>query len=200
MADKKIIEFRGVTDLVIAEVLTDTADEITFGEVMDVAGVSELTKERETESETHYYDNQPAIVINSDGSDTITATVSVIPLDVLAKITGQFYDETKKLLVETGGTRPYFAMGYKTKATDGTERYVWRYKGTFAVPSSTHQTENDGTDAEGQELVYTGVKTTHKFTALGTTPQSAYSMVVEKTAIAEPDKFFDKVVTPDDTF
>lgn len=199
---KKIVEFRGVTDLVIAKITEDSADTLTYGAVMEVAGVSELTKERETESETHYYDNQPAIVINSDGSDTITATVSVIPLDVLAEITGQFYDDTKKVLVETGGTKPYFALGYKTKATDGTERYVWRYKGTFAVPSSTHTTENDGTDAEGQELVYTGVKTTHKFTACGTNgiPASAYSMVVEKDALADPTTFFDKVVTPDDTY
>lgn len=195
---KKIVEFRGVTDLVIAKLTEDTADTITYGEVMDVAGVAEISKERDASSETHYYDNQAAIIINSDGADTITCTVSVIPLDVLAEITGQVYDKAKGALVETGGTRPYFALGYKTKTTDGSERYVWRYKGTFSIPSTTHATENDDTDAEGQELEFTGIKTLHKFTACN--DNSAYGMVVEKDKITDPTTFFNKVITPDDTF
>lgn len=54
-------------------------------------------------------------------------------------------------------------IGYRTKTTDGTEILVWRLKGTFKIPDSDHATEDDGTDANGQEITYTGISTTHKF-------------------------------------
>ena len=89
----------------------------------------------------------------------------------------------------------YFAIGYKTKKTNGDEMYVWRYKGTFAVPDQTNTTENDTTDANGQELVYTGVSTSHKFTKTG---KGAKALVVDVAKeLADVSAFFDTVTTPD---
>ena len=47
----KIVEYRGIEGLVAAEVLTDTTEEITFGEVFEVAGVSEISKETDSTNE-----------------------------------------------------------------------------------------------------------------------------------------------------
>ena len=81
----------------------------------ELAGVAEIGKTTETSSEPHYYDNVPAIVINSTGSDEITLTTSAVPLDVLANITGQDYDETTGTLIEGERAVKYFALGYVTK-------------------------------------------------------------------------------------
>ena len=191
---EKIKEFRGIENLVVAEVTKDESDEITFGAVESLAGVAEISKESESSSETHFYDNSPAIVINSQGNDTITIQASVLPLPMLAKITGRKYDDTKGMLVEGDRKNKYFAIGYKTKATDGTYRYVWRLKGSFAIPSETHQTENDGTDANGQELVFTGIKTMHKFA--GNENKGAYAIVVDGAKTTDVD-FFATVKDPD---
>lgn len=192
MAD---VEYRGVDNLVIAEITQDDEEAYVTGEVKRLAAVAEISKTTESSSEAHYYDNAPKIVINSSGSDEITCTVSAIPLDVLADITGQTYDETLGVLIE--GTRKikYFALGYIAKKTDGTEVYVWRLKGTFGVPDSTHVTENDGTDANGQEVIYTGVQTTHKFTKTG----EGCAAINVDTGVGNADvsKFFDTVTTPD---
>lgn len=192
----KIVEYRGIEGLVAAEVLTDTTEEITFGEVFEVAGVSEISKETDSTNEAHYYDNVAAVVISSTGADTITISASAIPLDVLAKITGQTYDAAKGMFVEHERTPKSFAIGYITKDTDGTEYYVWREKGTFNLPGQTNSTENDGTDANGQEIVYTGVSTIHKFTAISNKP--AKSIVID-TSINDIDRatFFGTVQTPD---
>lgn len=191
----EIFEWRGVEGLVYAKVTKDDDTEYTTGEVKPLAGVAEIGRTTETSSEAHYYDNVPAIVIASTGSDEVTCTVSAIPLETLADITGQAYDEATGTFIEGERESSYFALGYKTKKTNGKEVYVWRYKGTFSVPDSTHVTEDDGTDANGQEIVYTGISTTHKFTKTGKRAK-AINVDLEKD-LADVSTFFDAVTTPD---
>ena len=192
---KEIFEYRGIEGLVCAEVTADDADNYTTGTVFDIAGVAELGRTTENSSEAHYYDNIPAIIVSSVGADTVTITASAIPLDVLAKITGQKYDETFGAFIEGEREVKYFAIGYKTKKTNGDEVYVWRYKGQFNIPDSTHATEDNGTGANGQELTYTGISTTHKFTKTG---KPAKAMDVD-VALGKADvsTFFNSVTTPD---
>lgn len=190
----KIVEYRGIEGLVYAPITEDTTENFTTGEVKELAGTSELTRTTESSSEVHYYDNMPAITIESTGSDEVTCTVSAIPLDILADITGQVYDKTTDTFIEGARENKYFALGYKTKKTDGTEVYVWRLKGTFSIPESTHITEDDGTDANGQELTYTGISTTHKFTK---TSKGAKAINVLADGKANVTDFFKTVQTPD---
>ena len=193
MAD--IFEYRGVEGLVYAEVTADDDKSYTTGEVKQLAGVAEIGRTTETSSEPHYYDNVPAVVVSSTGSDEVTCTGSAIPLDVLAEITGQQYDSNLGVLIEGERETKYFALGYKAKKTNGKEVYVWRYKGQFSIPDSTHATEDDGTDANGQEITYTGISTTHKFTKTG---KRAKAMNVDLEADkANVSTFFDTVTTPD---
>lgn len=200
----EITEYRGVEDLVAAEVLTDNNNEeegYTTGEVFDIAGVAEISKSTSSSNESHYYNNMPAVVVSSTGADEVTLSVSAIPLDRLAKITGQKYDELTGTLIEGERETKYFAIGYKTKKTNGDYVYVWRLKGTFNIPESTHVTENDGTDANGQELTYTGINTTHKFakvTDKNGNKKGAKAINVDVAkGLADVSTFFDEVVTPD---
>ena len=196
----EILEYRGVEGLVAAEVTKDDNETgegngYVTGEVFSIAGVAEISRVAEASNEAHYYDNMPAIIVSNTASDEVTITASAIPLDVYAKITGQKYDETKGAMIEGARENKYFALGYKTKKTNGDEIYVWRYKGTFNIPDQTNATENDGTDANGQELVYTGIQTTHKFTSTG---KGAKAMNVDVALDkADVSTFFDTVTTPD---
>lgn len=198
----EVVEYRGIEGLVAAEVLKDNnntgeGEGYVTGEVFSIAGIAELSKTTESSNESKYYDNMPALVISSTGADEVTCSVSAIPQDVLAKITGQQYDETTGTLIEGERQTKYFAMGYKTKKTNGDEVYVWRYKGTFNIPEATHATENDGTDANGQEITYTGINTTHKFTKTNKKGAKAINVDLGKD-LADVSNFFDKVITPDD--
>lgn len=193
---QEIVEYRGVEGLVAAEVLTDNDDDgYTTGSVFAIAGVAEISKTTDSSNEAHYYDNIPAVVVSNTSSDTITISASAIPLDVLAEITGQDYDADTGSYIEGIRDFKYFAIGYKTKKTNGDEVYVWRYKGTFNVPDQTNSTENDSTDANGQEIVYTGIATTHIFTKTGKRAK-AINVDVAKD-LANVSTFFDTVTTPD---
>lgn len=191
----KCIEWRGIRDLVAAEVLEDTTEKFECGTPFSLAWTSELSRETENSTESHYYDNVPAVVIDSTGADTVGVNTSAIPLDVMAKITGQFYDEETGMFIEGERDAKYYAIGYVTETTDGEEIYVWRLKGKFGIPSSTHQTKNDGTDATGQELTYTGINTTHKF-AKRNKSERAVNVLKSKCPMDEAT-FFSTVQTPD---
>ena len=190
-------EYRGIRGLVAAELLKDTTDEIEWGVPFPLVPVAELTRSTESGSETHYYDNVPAVVIDSTGADEVGITGAAVPFDVLAKITGQTYDATKGMLVEGERVAKYYAIGYITEKTDGTLVYVWRLKGKFNIPDSTHATKDDGAEANGQELTFTGVNTAHKFTALGNKTAKAINVDTSVNTAVTETEFFSQVQTPD---
>ena len=189
-------EYRGVSDLVYAEVTKDDSTGFQTGTVKSLAGVAEISKASNTSSETHWYDNLPAIVVQSQAADEITINASALPLDVLAELTGQFYDQATGMLVEQEAAAPYVAFGYKTEKTDGTTVYVWRLKGKFSIPDTNAATKDEGTDANGQEITCTGINTTHKFTKTGKGAKAVNVDTSVNTGMTD-EIFFDAVQTPD---
>ena len=188
-------EYRGVRDLVFAEVLTDTDEEFICGQVYKLSPVAKITRATENSSEAHYYDNQPLIVITSTGKDELTLTIAPMDLQTYAMVTGQIFDQETGSLIEGERESKYFAIGYITKGTDGKERYVWRYKGMFNVPDEENATEDDGTDTTNTEITWTGVATVYKFKKYNK-PIKAL-VCDERYNVVDYDTFFDIVNTPD---
>lgn len=195
-------EFRGTDNLVYAPVLTDnntSGEGYTTGTVKVLAPVAEISKAVETASDTKYYDNKPALTINSEGADTITLTVPALDLPTLADITGKGYNATTGAFCDGERNPKYFALGYRLRLTDGTYRYVWRYKGSFAIPDETSQTENASTDSNNQQLTYTGIQTMHRFENSLPNPNSSQKALVvdERDGLADLTGFFSEVTTCD---
>lgn len=190
MAKEAVVEYRGIRRLVAALLKEDTLTALSYDEVFPIAGIAELSKTTENSSEPHYYDNEPKVIVDAAGSDEVTCTCAALPLTVLSKLTGQVYDEDTNTLVEGNAERPYLAIGYITEDTSGNEFFVWRLKVKCSIPDSTHATKTDGTDANGQELVFTGINTTHVFT---TTGQSAKAVNHKAGTLITEDNFFKAV-------
>lgn len=198
-------EFRGCKNLVYAEIIKDDAESFETGEVKVLAPVAEISKTVETSSEAHYYDNKAAIVINSEGADTVSYTIAVPEDEVLADITGRVYDAEKKMFIESERVQKYFAVGYilGEKGDGEDERYVWRYKGTFNIPDETAATEDNGTGANNMSLEYTGIYTDHVFAngkGTGKPGKAKASFIRESAGVATAEQWFAEVSTPDTTF
>ena len=198
------VEFRGCRRLVFAEVISDDNLEeggYKTGSVKALAPVGEISKTVETSSEAKYYDNVAKIIINSEGSDTVTFTIAVPSDEVLAEITGRVYDTTKKAFIEAPRKTKYFAVGYVIGEVgeDEQERYVWRYKGTFNIPDETSATKDNGTTSNNMSLIFTGVYTEHEFTNGGGTgvKSQVKSMFIRSGGDVTEENFFKSVYTPD---
>lgn len=187
--------WRGVSDLVAVEIKDTSEAYEAVGDVFDIAGLAELSRSTENSSETVYYDNQPALVIDSVGADTITCSCSAIDLPVLAKLTGQKYDEELGMFIEGERESKYFAIGYKTQRTDGSEVYVWRNKVSVNIPDQTNSTKTGGTESAGNELTFTGIMTTHKFEKTGKGCRAVQVELAEDKV--DVSTFFETVQTPD---
>jgi phi13 family phage major tail protein len=199
------VEFRGCKNLVFAEVLTDNESGYTTGTVKVLAPVAEISKSVDTSREAHYYDNKAAIIINTEGADTVTFTIAVPDDDVFAEITGRTYDSTKKMFIESERSDKYFAVGYILgEVGEGEdERFVWRYKGQFSIPEETSATKNDGTDANNLSLEFSGIYTQHEFTngkGTGVKGAAKAMFIRESSGVATAEDFFEAVATPDTTF
>lgn len=199
------VEFRGCKNLVFAKITKDdnAADGgYVTSTVKPLAPVAEISKNVETSSEAHYYDNKAQIVINSEGADTVSFTIAIPSDEVLAEITGRTYDSTKKMFIESERSNDYFAVGYilGENGEGDDERYVWRYKGTFNIPEETAATIDDGTDANNMTLEFTGIYTDHIFTngkGTGVKGAAKASYIRKSSNVATADKWFEQVSTPD---
>lgn len=199
------VEFRGCKNLVFAKITKDDNAEdggYVTSTVKPLAPVAEISKNVETSSEAHYYDNKAQIVINSEGADTVSFTIAIPSDEVLAEITGRTYDSTKKMFIESERSNDYFAVGYilGENGEGDDERYVWRYKGTFNIPEETAATIDDGTDANNMTLEFTGIYTEHIFTngkGTGVKGAAKASYIRKSSNVATADKWFEQVSTPD---
>ena len=171
-------EYRGVRGLVVAEVTEDGAEYVA-GNWQELSGVQSVAVAKNEASETHYYDNQAAIVIDAEGADEITLVVSILANKTRALIDGVEYDEAADMIINTPKQRKYFALGYIGGKADGTEEFNILYKGKFAGGGETHNTKDDGTEATNVEYTFTAIHTSAKIlTAADGTKASAKSVKV----------------------
>lgn len=191
----EILEYRGIWGLMAAEVLTDNDDDgYTTGEPFAIAAVAEIAKAVDGSSESHFYNNIPGVVVDSEGADTITITAAALSLEVKAKLCGQQFDDATGSWIETPAQKKYFAIGYKTQDTDGNWVCVWRLKGKFSPLQETNATRDNGTTANNQPLTYTGIFTTATFEKTGGEPAKGVNSPEDKI---DADTWFSAVVTPD---
>lgn len=199
------VEFRGCRNLVYAEVTSDDNEDspggYVTGTVKKLAPVAEISKTVETSSEAKFYDNVSSIMIDSEGMDTVTFTIAIPSDEVLADITGRYYDQAKKAIIETPKESKSFAVGYILgEVGEGEEeKYVWRYKGTFGIPDETAATKDNSTTTNNMSLTFNGVFTTHTFTNGGGTGVAApaKAMALRPSETITEAKFFGTVFTPD---
>lgn len=184
-------EYRGVRGLVCAEVEKDDGSGYVAANWEELSGVQAIAVAKNESSETHYYDNQAAIVIDAEGADEVTLTVSVLANKTRAKLDGVDYDETTDTIINTPKKRKYFAIGYIGEKTDGTEEFNILYKGKFSGGAETHNTKDDGTEATNVEYTYTAIHTAAKiFTGADGAKKPAKSIkTVASTTVTEAKVF-----------
>jgi phi13 family phage major tail protein len=153
----------GLDSLYIAEVTQDDATGYVADTPIYFAPAAEASAEPSTSQNTQYADDGPYDVIVGEGETAITLTVTGIPSEVLAAITGNSFDTVSGRIFDEGGTPPEYALGFRSKKSNGSYRYFWYMKGRFSVPSESFTTKNDSPEPQPVQITFTAVRTIYQF-------------------------------------
>jgi phi13 family phage major tail protein len=132
-----------------------------------LAPAAEATQASTINTETIYADDQPYEIFTAKGETNITLTVTNVPLELLAELTGQYYDAASGLFYEYGGVAPYYALMFRSKKSNGSYRYYTFYKVRFDLPDEEATTLGETPEPKMMEINVHAIKTTCKFDIKG---------------------------------
>jgi phi13 family phage major tail protein len=153
----------GLDSLYIAEITTDELGAFEHEAPEYLAPAAEASQASTVNSETIYADDQAYDTFTTKGETVITLSVTNVPLELLAKLTGQSFDNATGLFYEFGGVPPYFALMFRSMKSNGSYRYYCFPKCKFDVPDEEASTKGETPDPKMLEITVHAIKTTCKF-------------------------------------
>lgn len=187
----------GLDSLYIAEVTVDSSAAYTAETPSFLAPAAEASQEPTVNSTMQYADDTAFDTMVSEGETKVTLTITNLPVETLAKISGKRFDSTTGRLYDTSGTPPYCALMFRSKKSNGKYRYYSFLKGRFDVPKEAMKTDGEKSEPQTVQLNYTAIRTTHKFTvASGVTEGVKRVVGDEDTASFSATNWFATVQVP----
>lgn len=195
MAETFVLK-RGLTNLFIAEVTSDTEESYAAGTPKKLIPAGEMSKTVDNEQQQYWFDNTVFVSIGREGSTEITVSGAGLRAAARAYINGKDIDSATGAIIDSGQFETkYFAFGGEAWNSDGTKEYFWFMKGAFAIPDENDKTLDESTDANGTELTFTAIPTTHVFEETGKTCKRVV-IDTETTTLKESQDWTAQVVTP----
>lgn len=138
----------GLDNVVIAKVLSDSAEGISFGEVIPLKGAVNATVNPNSDVAVDFADNGPFFSASNRGNTELNLEMIDVDVDVLAQLLGQ--RKVNGITVETPLDQSSdYALGFRVwlagKDASGNNRYqyFWYAKGKFSVPETGGETKTD---------------------------------------------------------
>ena len=138
----------GLDNVVIAKVLSDSAEGISFGEVIPLKGAVNATVNPNSDVAVDFADNGPFFSASNRGNTELNLEMIDVDVDVLAQLLGQ--RKVNGITVETPLDQSSdYALGFRVwlagKDGSGNNRYqyFWYAKGKFSVPETGGETKTD---------------------------------------------------------
>lgn len=188
----------GVDMLYVAKILQDDSAAFVADAPFALAPVADISGAPKVSQETLYYDDSPYEDLLAEGATERKVKIAALPPELEALLTGEVFDVVSGRVFDSASPSdaPYFAMGYRSKKSNGHYRYTWYLKGRFQKPAYDHATLGEKVEAKPVELTYNAIKTVHKF-AQGTRTDGVKRVWVdEDTDNASVGTWFGAVQTP----
>ena len=138
----------GLDNVVIAKVLSDSAEGISFGDVIPLKGAVNATVNPNSDVAVDFADNGPFFSASNRGNTELNLEMIDVDVDVLAQLLGQ--RKVNGITVETPLDQSSdYALGFRVwlagKDGNGNNRYqyFWYAKGKFSVPETGGETKTD---------------------------------------------------------
>lgn len=199
MSQAEYLTSIGLSSVYAAQVTQDDADGFVTGEPFYLAPVGEMSGTPKLSDEVLYYDDQAYELLQSEGVTERKIKLSALPPAIEALLTGENFDPVTGRLYDSANplNAPYFALGYRTKKSNGHYRYAWFLKGKFQKPGAEHVTVGEKAEGKPLEIMYMAQKTIYKFTQPNSVTDGLKRIVGDDdTTDFDADGWFTAVQTP----
>jgi phi13 family phage major tail protein len=200
MIDQNATEYLtriGLDSLYVAAVTQDDPSGYTAGTPQYMAPSAEAVQEPQAASQIEYADNAPFDALYAEGETKITLTLTGVSVPMLAFITGRVFDSSSGRMYDNGGIPPFVALLFRSKKSNGSQRYYCFLKGRFMMPKEDAATQKDKPDPKTVQLIFSALKTTYKFVLSGSVTDGVKRIVGdEDTTGFDATGFFSQVQTP----
>jgi len=158
--DRSVI---GLDSIYVADVTVDSDSVYTPGTPEKLAPAAELSMKPVTSQETQYADDQSFDIFSSQGETDMEITLTAVPSEMLAKLTGAVFNAASGRVYDDAGTPPWMALGFRSQKSNGKYRYYWFQKVQFSAPEEGASTKADKATPKNIKLVCKAIKTTYKW-------------------------------------
>ncbi len=155
----------GIDSLYYALVTKDDADGYVTGAPVYLAPVASLKQSPKTDSQVQYFDDAPFEEIDAEGATDLEFEISSLPSVQYAELLGNEFDAVGGRVYDDANPSqaPYFALGFRSKKSNGSYRYYWFNKVRLSRPSEEFSTQADKADPKKTMLKATALKSIYKF-------------------------------------
>lgn len=190
---------RGLKNVYVAEVTNDDNTETgyTTGTPYHLIPAGEMTRTPSSENTNMWFDDIVFASVGTEGATEITISGASLRAAAVAQLLGKDIDATTGAVLDSGEyVEKYWALIGEAEGVDGSSEYFAFLKGTFTAPEESDRTKDDSTDANGMELTFNAIQTTHVFTA---TNKVCKRVVIDSTTTAfkADQSWTAQVATPD---
>ena len=152
----------GLRDIVVAKLLTDNEGSTpTYDTVQPLVGAIDLDiSDNSGDPDAQYYDDHEADVVIPDPELKGTIEIADLPPEKVAMLLGYSVDDYGVVVHNAEDKPPYYAWGFKSKKSNGVDRYVWYYKGRCTMPQDKHTTKQKQINRQTTKMQITFIKLT----------------------------------------
>lgn len=180
----------------VARNLTNDANGCTYETPFEIP-VNAVTNDSAEEKATYYFSNHKHdVIVTGNGEEELGLVVSQLPLEVLANLIGQTYENGAMLVGQK--QKALYACMWRTELSDGKHRYHCAMLCDFSRPSNNANTK-EGTNGNMLELTASVSFTAKEWDTTAGKKQFMYTQV-DEGAIEGVDLdtlWFADVPTPD---
>ena len=131
----------GLKNVVIAPLVEDTEETLTYGELQLMAGAIEASITPENaDPDIQYFDDVEGDVLYADPELSFKTKMADIPLQIQEMIFGNKIDDNGVLIRSSTDKPPYFAVGFKSEKSNHKYRFIWLFKVRAKPVTETYAT------------------------------------------------------------
>ena len=147
----------GLDNVVVAEI-TEADGVETFATPKRIADVIDANIAPNVDVQNVFADDHVAEIISAFSSVEISFTFADLGTENYSLLLGKEKDANGVVIDSAEDLAPFFALGFRSKKSNGEYRYMWLYKGRFSQVEESFATQADSADFQTQPVTGTFIK------------------------------------------